>query len=260
MTKTSIVNAKPSIITDDEGLSAHFVEIPVEKDIIPVYCAFPERGEYLPILLVIQEIFGINEHIQDVCRRVAKLGYLALAPELYVRQGDVLGLNEPEEIYPIVSNVPDIQVMLDLDACVVWAVESGIGDLSRLGVTGFCWGGRMTWLYAAHNPNLKAGVAWYGRLENEVTEMQPQHPLDLADALRAPVLGLYGGQDHLIPNKLVQRMRKKLEKKKGKSVILTYPRSGHGFYADYRSSYQPKDAQSAWNELQAWFRKHEVIP
>jgi len=187
------------------------------------------------------------------------MGCIALAPDLYIRQGSVNGLSNPEQIYPIVSQVPDQQVMQDLDACVTWALENGLADPQRIGITGFCWGGRIVWLYASHSPELRAGVAWYGRLDNQVTQNQPKHPINVADELNCPVLGLYGGQDHLIPNELVEKMNLKLRKNDKNSMIISYPQSGHGFFADYRSSYNHKDAGSGWNELQAWFRKFEIL-
>ena len=259
MSDQQIENGEPRVITDSEGLMAQFVEVPVERDIIPVYCAFPQGQEMMPLVLVVQEIFGIHEHIQDVCRRFAKMGCIALAPDLFFRQGSVNGLSNPEQIYPIVSQVPDQQVMQDLDATVTWALENGLADPQRMGITGFCWGGRIVWLYASINSELKAGVAWYGRLDNQVTQNQPRHPINVADDLKCSVLGLYGGQDHLIPNELVEKMNLNLSNKKKNSMIVTYPQSGHGFFADYRSSYSQKDAESGWSELLAWFRKHEIL-
>ncbi len=259
MNEQTIVNGEPLIVTDSKGLTAQHVEIPFGVENIPAYCAFPTGGERLPVILVVQEIFGIHEHIQDVCRRLAKLGCLAIAPDLYVRQGEVLGMTELEEIYPIVAAVPDSQVMQDLDAAVNWAVENEIGNQGQLGITGFCWGGRIVWLYAAHNPDLGAGVAWYGRLKNAVTENQPRHPLDLTQELKSPVLGLYGGLDHLIPKEEVELIRTRLESAHDPSIVLLFRNSGHGFFADYRSSYVPEDADAGWKELKAWFRKHGVL-
>ena len=259
MSSHEIQNGEPQVVTNSNGLNAQFVEIPIEGETIPVYCSFPQGGENLPLVLVIQEIFGIHEHIQDVCRRFAKQGCIALAPDLFIRHGNVLGLTEPEEIYPIVSQVPDHQVMQDLDACVDWAIETGLSNPQRMGITGFCWGGRIVWLYATHNSSIKAGAAWYGRLENQITKNQPRHPYELVNELNCPVLGLYGGQDHIIPEKLVDQMNRRLQKAKNPSTILIYPESGHGFYADYRSSYNEKDALSAWKELLAWFRKYGIL-
>jgi carboxymethylenebutenolidase len=184
-----------TITTDAESLLAGEVQIPTPDGHIPAYRAQPAKGEKFPTILVVQEIFGVHEHIKDVCRRFAKLGYQAIAPELFFRQGNVSKFTDFKDIISkVVSKVPDAQVLQDLDATATWASKSG-GDNSKLAITGFCWGGRIVWLYAAHNPELKAGVAWYGRLTNPKNELQPAHPLDLAASLKAPVLGLYGGAD-----------------------------------------------------------------
>ncbi|MCA1993666.1 MAG: dienelactone hydrolase family protein, partial [Coleofasciculus sp. S288] len=212
------------ITTDTQGLVAGEVQIPVEDGEIPAYRAMPSRGEDFPVVLVVQEIFGVHEHIQDICRRFAKLGYLAIAPELYARQGDVSQLSNIQEIIStVVSKVPDAQVMSDLDATVAWAGTSSKGNINKLGITGFCWGGRVTWLYAAHNPNVNAGVAWYGRLVGESTPQTPKHPIDIADELTVPVLGLYGGSDDGIPNETVEQMREVLKEGNSGSQIILYP-------------------------------------
>jgi len=244
------------ITTDGKGLVAGAVKIPVKGGEIPAYRAQPETGENFPIVLVIQEIFGVHEHIQDVARRFAKLGYLAIAPELFVRQGDVLKLSNIDEIRSIVTKVPDAQVLSDLDATVNWAVKSSKGNVDRVGITGFCWGGRITWLYAAHNPKLKAGVAWYGRLVNDYTELQPKHPIDVVSTLKVPVLGLYGGQDTGIPLNTVEQVREKLKSSSSKSEIVVYPDAPHAFFADYRPSYREADAKDGWKRLQAWFKQN----
>ncbi|OKH43011.1 carboxymethylenebutenolidase [Calothrix sp. HK-06] len=241
------------ITTNTKGLIAGAVKIPVADGEIPAYRAQPSKGTNFPIILVIQEIFGVHEHIQDVTRRFAKLGYLAIAPELFIRQGDVSKLSNIEEIRPIVAKVPDAQVLSDLDATVNWAVKSSKGNVSRLGITGFCWGGRITWLYAAHNPKVKAGVAWYGRLVGDKTEITPQHPLDIASKLTVPVLGLYGGKDTGIPLNTVEQMRAQLN---NKSKIIVYPNAPHAFFADYRSSYREKEAKNGWRQLQKWFKQN----
>ncbi len=241
------------INTNTKGLIAGAVKIPVADGEIPAYRAQPSKGTNFPIVLVIQEIFGVHEHIQDVTRRFAKLGYLAIAPELFVRQGDVSKLTSIEEIRPIVATVPDAQVLSDLDATVNWAVKSSKGNGSKLGITGFCWGGRITWLYAAHNPKVKAGVAWYGRLIGDKTEITPQHPLDIASTLTVPVLGLYGGKDTGIPLNTVEQMRAKLN---NKSKIIVYPDAPHAFFADYRPSYREKEAKNGWRQLQKWFKQN----
>jgi carboxymethylenebutenolidase len=244
------------ITTDAQGLVAGEVKIPVEDGEIPAYRAMPARGENFPVVLVVQEIFGVHEHIQDVCRRFAKLGYLAIAPELFARQGDVSQLSDVQEIRKIVAKVPDAQVMSDLDATTTWAADSQKGDIDKLGITGFCWGGRVVWLYAAHNPNLKAGVAWYGRLVGESTPLTPNHPVDIADQLRVPILGLYGGGDELIPNDTVERMRDRLKAGNSGSEIILYPNVPHAFFADYRPTYRKEQAEDGWKRLQAWFDQH----
>lgn len=247
------------ITTDAKGLVAGAVKIPVRDGEIPAYRAMPATGGNFPLVLVIQEIFGVHEHIQDICRRFAKLGYLAIAPELFVRQGNVLKLSSIDEIRPIVAKVPDAQVLSDLDATVNWAVKSAKGDANRMGITGFCWGGRITWLYAASNPKVKAGVAWYGRLVGDATTLTPKHPVDLASKLTVPVLGLYGGKDTGIPLDTVNQMRDRLQSGRSKSEIVIYPEAPHAFFADYRPSYREKEAKEGWQRLQIWFKQHGVI-
>ncbi len=246
------------ITTNAQGLVASAVKIPVKDGTIPAYRAMPTTGKNFPIVLVIQEIFGVHEHIQDVCRRFAKLGYLAIAPELFVRQGDVSKLSDIDEIRKIVVKVPDAQVISDLDATVEWAVKSAKGNAEQLGITGFCWGGRITWLYAAYNPKVKASVAWYGRLVGDASELTPKHPVDVASTLKVPVLGLYGGEDTGIPLATVDQMREQLKASSSKSEIVVYPNAPHAFFADYRPSYREKEAKDGWQRLQAWFKKHGV--
>jgi len=253
------VRADTVISTSSEGLVAGEVKIPVADGEIPAYRARPVGSGPFPVVLVVQEIFGVHEHIKDVCRRFAKEGYCAVAPELYARQGDVSKLTDYREIFAqVVSKVPDAQVMSDLDAAVAWAAKAGEGDPARVAVTGFCWGGRITWLYAAHNPELKAGVAWYGRLAGQPTELQPKYPLELVTELKAPVLGLYGGQDQGIPLADVERMRAALAEAKQPSEIVVYPEAPHGFHADYRPSYRAADAHDGWRRCLAWFRSNGV--
>jgi carboxymethylenebutenolidase len=252
------------ITTDTKGLTAGAVKIPVKDGTIPAYRAVPATGENFPVVLVIQEIFGVHEHLQDICRRFAKLGYLAIAPELFVRQGDVSKLSNIDEIRQVVSKVPDAQVLSDLDATVKWAVKSARGNAGRIGITGFCWGGRITWLYAAHNPQVKAGVAWYGRLVGNATELTPKHPIDIASTLKVPVLGLYGGKDTGIPVDTVEQMRVGIARRRhrlkssSKSEIIVYPDAPHAFFADYRPSYREKEAKDGWQRLQKWFKQHGV--
>lgn len=246
------------IKTDSAGLITGEVKIPVKDGEIPAYRAVPAKGSNFPIVLVIQEIFGVHEHIQDVARRFAQLGYLAIAPELFVRQGDVSKLSKIDEIRKIVATVPDAQVLSDLDATVAWASQSAKGDKNRVAMTGFCWGGRITWLYAAHNPNLKAGVAWYGRLVGDNTDLTPKHPVDVAETLKVPVLGLYGGQDTGIPLDTVEQMRDRLQASNNHSDIIVYPDAPHAFFADYRPAYREAEAKDGWKRLQAWFKQHGV--
>ncbi len=251
--------AASQITTDSEGLVAGAVMIPVGEEEIPAYRAMPTGAGPFPLVLVVQEIFGVHEHIQDVCRRFAKLGYMAVAPELFVRQGDVSNLTDIQQIIgEVVSKVPDQQVMNDLDATVAWARAEGAADPERLGITGFCWGGRITWLYAAHNPAVQAGVAWYGRLVGDSTERTPAHPVDLAAELKAPVLGLYGGEDQGIPLSTVEAMRAAITAADGDSEIVVYPDAPHAFFADYRPSYRQEAAEDGWQRLQAWFETHGV--
>ena len=247
-----------TITTSSEGLTAGEVRIPVTGGVIPGYRAMPEKGGPFPVVLVVQEVFGVHEHIKDICRRFAKAGYLAVAPELYARQGDVSQLSNIKDIMAIVSTVPDAQVMSDLDSTVAWAKDTRDGDVSHLGITGFCWGGRIVWLYAAHNPKLRAGVAWYGRLDGAATELQPASPLDVVARIKAPVLGLYGGQDQGIPASDIEKMRAALKQAGKKAEIIVYPDAQHGFNADYRPSYNATDAQDGWKRLLAWFREYGV--
>ena len=251
------VAAQTQITTDSAGLEAGEIKIKVADGEIPAYRAMPATGGPFPVVLVIQEIFGVHEHIKDVCRRLAKEGYMAIAPELYARQGDVSKLSI-DEIRPIVAKVPDAQVMSDLDAAVAYAKETGRGDINRLGITGFCWGGRITWLYAAHNPDLKAGVAWYGRLVGQASAETPRQPVDVAAELKAPVLGLYGSADQGIPVETVEQMRAACMAAGKTCDIVIYPGAPHAFHADYRPSYRAEPARDGWARMLAWFRKYSV--
>ncbi len=246
------------ITTNTQGLIAGAVKIPVSDGEIPAYRAMPAKGNNFPIVLVIQEIFGVHEHIQDICRRFGKLGYTAVAPELFVRQGDVSKLSSIDEIRPVVAKVPDAQVLSDLDSTLNWAIKSSKGNGDRVGITGFCWGGRITWLYAAHNPKIKAGVAWYGRLVGDTTELTPKHPIDIAPELKVPILGLYGGKDTGIPLDTIDKMRVRLKPSSSKSQIIIYPDAPHAFFADYRPSYREKEALNGWQGLQSWFKQHGI--
>lgn len=253
------VMAQTMIVTDTNGLTAGEVQIPAKGGNVPAYRAMPATGGKFPVVLVVQEIFGVHEHIKDVCRRFAKQGYMAIAVELYARQGDVSKMTDVQAIIrDVVSKVPDAQVMGDLDAAVAWAKASGKANTSRLAVTGFCWGGRVTWLYAAHNPNVKTGAAWYGRVVGPLSEMTPHHPVHVASKIKGTVLGLYGGADAGIPNDTVDDMRFALKAAGSKSMIHTYPDTPHAFHADYRPSYRKAQADDAWNRLLAWFKANGV--
>ena len=250
-----------TIKTDTAGLTVGEVTIGVGDFKMPAYRAAPAGKTGLPVVLVISEIFGVHEHIADVARRFAKLGYLAIAPELFVRQGDAQSYGEISKLVAeVISKVPDAQVMGDLDATVAWAKANG-GDTSRLGITGFCWGGRITWMYAAHNRALKAGVAWYGRLVGAPSALSPTNPIDVVSQLGAPVLGLYGGADPGIPQDTVDQMKAALASGNAaarKSEFVVYPDTPHAFHADYRPSYRKEAADDGWKRCVAWFKANGV--
>ncbi|MBV8850644.1 MAG: dienelactone hydrolase family protein [Methylobacteriaceae bacterium] len=245
------------ITTPSDGLTAGEVKVPSAGVDLPAYRAMPDKGGPFPTVLVIQEVFGVHEHIKDVCRRLAKLGYFAIAPELYARQGDPSKYTEvPKLVSELVNKVPDAQVTGDLDATLAYAKSTGKADTSRAAVIGFCWGGRQVWMYAAHNPSLKAGAAFYGPLVGQPNDMKPKNPTDIAGSLKVPVLGLYGGKDQGITAEHVQAMREALKSSSSKSEIIVYPDAPHGFNADYRPSYRKDDAQDAWAKATAWFKGH----
>lgn len=253
--------ASTTIATDDKGLLAGEVKVQTMTGAVPAYRAVPDNNGKHPLVLVVQEIFGVHEHIKDVCRRLAKLGYFAIAVDHYYRQGDVSKMTDNQEIFTkVVNHVPDSQVMSDLDAAVVYAESTGKADTARLGITGFCWGGRITWTYCVHNPRVKAGVAWYGRLVAPArAPLQPAYPVELAAHLKVPVRGLYGGQDASIPLEHVEQMRTALKTASNTtSEIIVYPDAPHAFYADYRPSYRPEAAADGWTKMQEWFRKYGV--
>ncbi len=247
-----------TIVTDSNGLIVGEVKIPVEGGEIPAYRAMPAAGGPFSSVLVVHEIFGVHEHIKDICRRLAKLGYFAVAPLLYSREGDVSSLSDVQVILKVVAKVPDKQVASDLDATVAWARSTGKADTAKLGITGFCWGGRQVWLYAAHNPALKAGVAWYGPLMFPASNLRPKNPIDLASQVSAPVLGLYGGADEGIPVAQIEQMRAALKAAYKRSEIVIYPDTPHGFNADYRPSYRPEAAKDGWQRMQIWFKENGV--
>ncbi len=251
------VIAQSAITTDTNGLTAGEVKVPVPGGEMAAYRAMPAQGGPFPTILVIQEIFGVHEYIKDTCRRFAKEGYLAIAPDLYMRQGDMSKVTDMQGAIAIAGQVPDAQVMADLDAMANWA-KSNRGHAEKLGITGFCWGGRITWLYAAHNPNVKAGVAWYGRLVGQSNERTPKHPVDLAGDLKAPVLGLYGSADQGIPLDTVEQMKKAAADAGKKVEFHVYDGAPHAFHADYRPSYRKEAAEDGWKRALAWFRQHGV--
>jgi carboxymethylenebutenolidase len=253
--------AAQTIVTDKAGLVAGEVTIRAGDFDLPAYRARPQGDGRFPIVVVVSEIFGVHEHIADVARRFAKLGYLAVAPELFVRQGDAKAPSDVSTLLAtIISKVPDAQVMADIDAGIAWATANG-GDPARLAITGFCWGGRITWLYAAHNPALKAGVAWYGRLVGATSPLQPAFPIDVVDRLRAPVLGLYGGADTGIPLDSVERMKAALAHGSDaarRSQFVVYPHAQHAFHADYRPNYDEAAARDGWQRCLDWMRANGV--
>ena len=242
--------------TSADGLVAGEVWVPVGDGELPAYRAMPAGAGPHPILLVVQEVFGVDEYLKDTCRRAAHEGFVAIAPELYARQGKAGECETREALFAIVGAAPDAQVMTDLDACADFAANACRADATRLGVTGFCWGGRIVWLYAAHNPGLRAGVAWYGRLAGDTDPRHPRQPLDVAAELHAPVLGLYGGADQGIPLESVERMKASLEAARSKSEFVVYDGAPHAFHADYRASYQLEPARDGWKRMLAWLRSH----
>ena len=255
------VMAQTAVKTDSDGLTAGEVTIPVGDFKMPAYRAAPSGRSGLPVVLVVSEIFGVHEYIADVARRFAKAGYMAIAPELFVRQGDAQSYGEVARLLAeVIAKVPDEQVMGDLDATLAWARGQG-ADTAKTGITGFCWGGRITWLYAAHHPQVKAGVAWYGRLVGQSSPLTPKHPVDVVGALRGPVLGLYGEKDTGIPLDSVDRMKAALaagSPAARRSELVIYPDAPHAFHADYRPSYRKEAAEDGWKRCLAWFKAHGV--
>lgn len=251
---TQPVMAQTAIKTDSEGLTAGEIQVPTADGQLPAYRAMPAGGRNLPTVLVVHEIFGVHEYIKDVCRRLAKAGYLAIAAEMYARHGDVSKISNIREILDgPVAAASDAEHMSDLDACAAWAAKNG-GDPARLAITGFCRGGRTTWLYAAHNPKLRTAVSWYGQLDGAPSARQPKWPMDLATDVKPPVLGLYGGQDQGIPLDDVESMREALKKAGSKSQLHVYPEAPHAFHADYRPTYRKEFAEDGWRRMLAWFR------
>jgi carboxymethylenebutenolidase len=251
--------ASAPITTDSTGLNAEEVKIPVADGTLPAYAAKPATGGPFATILVIEEIFGVHDYIKDVCRRLAKLGYLAVAPELYARIGDPSKYSSPQEIFTnVILKAPDATMLSDLDSTAAWAAANG-GDPKKLGVMGFCRGGRDTWLYAEHNPHLKAAVAWYGPVTGPTSPIQPHTPMDRAAGLRCPLLGLYGGQDKSISQADVSAAADRAREAGHMVQIKVFADAGHGFHADYRDSYNKTDAEAGWNEALAWFKRYGVF-
>ena len=253
--------AQTALTTPADGLDAGTVHYEVSGFQVPAYRAAPAGKTGLPVVLVIQEIFGVHAYIADVCRRLARAGYLAIAPELYARQGNPAQYSDISQLMAeLVAKVPDAQVVADLDSAVAWASAHG-GDAARVAITGFCWGGRITWLYAAHGP-VKAGVAWYGRLVGQPSALTPKHPVDITPILKAPVLGLYGEKDGGIPLDTVDRMKAALASGSAAaraSQFVVYPDAPHAFHADYRPSYRQGPAEDGWTQALAWFKAQGVV-
>ena len=248
-----------TITTSAEGLTAGEVRVAAGDADIPAYFAAPEKGGPFPTVLVIHEVFGVHEHIKDICRRWAKLGYYAITPELFARQGDAAAEKDMNVLMQtIVLKTPDAEVASDLDATLAFAKASGKADVSRAAVTGFCWGGRQVWLYAERNPSLKAAVAWYGPLGYAINDLRPANPPDKVLDLKVPVLGLYGGQDKGIPRDKIEAFQAQLAAGGSGSKIIIYGDAGHAFFADYRPSYIKADAEASWTEATAWLKAHGV--
>ena len=249
-----------AITTDTKGLDAGDTKIPVKGGYLPAYYARPAMGTHFPVVIVSEEIFGVHEHIADICRRLAKVGYLAVAPEFYARQGDLSKMTDGATIMKeVVLKTPDAEYMSDADAAVAWAAKNK-GDTQRLAFTGFCRGGRQTWLYAAHNPHLKAAVAWYGPIKGGTSEIQPKTALDLASSIKCPLLGLYGGKDQSVPEADVREAEARAKAAHKTVEIVVYPDASHGFNADYRPSYNKAAAEDGWKRMLAWFKRYGVAP
>ncbi|MBI3708915.1 MAG: dienelactone hydrolase family protein [Proteobacteria bacterium] len=252
------VIAQTIVKTDTDGLIAGDIKVAVAGGEMTVYRAKPASGSNFPVVLVNLEAFGLHEYIKDVTRRLAKLGYLAVAPDIYFRQGNLLGATDFQQIMPIINSKPDPELMADLDATLAYATSKEGGDANRMAVTGFCRGGRNVWMYAAHNPKLKAAVSWYGTVVGNPSAAMPQNPIDVAATVKVPVLGLYGGADSGIPVDTVEKMKAALKAAGNPSEFVVYPDTPHGFHADYRPSYRPEQAADGWKRLQEWFKKNGV--
>ena len=251
--------AGQTITTPAEGLIAGEVKVPASGVDIPAYRAMPQTGGPFPIILVGHEIFGVHEYIKDICRRFARLGYFAIAPDLFARRGDAAAEPNADRLYlRIVLKTPDSEVISDLDATLAFAKSTGSADAARAAMTGFCWGGRMVWLYCAHNPALRAGVAWYGPLSLGAAPLQPANPPDIVPALKVPILAMYGALDRLIPLGQIEAMKAKLAAAGAESRIVVYNDAGHAFFSDYRPNYMPADGAASWAEATGWLKAHGV--
>lgn len=239
-------------MVSDAAVEAGEVRIPYADLEIPAFQATPPGAGPFPIVVLAPEIYGVNDNMRDICVRFAREGFYAIAPDLFIRQGDVSKLTDTDEIRSIVQRVPDAQATADLDRAADFAADR-TGDIRRLYMTGFCWGGRLAWVYAASSGRLRAAVAWYGRLIADADEIHPNHPISLVSELKCPVLGLYGGKDPHISLQSVTRMREEIEKEQKNSDIFVYPEAGHGFFADYRPSYHADAAADGWRRMLAWF-------
>ena len=246
------------IKTDTEGLEAGDAKIKVSDGEMPGYFAKPKGASNPPVVLVAMEIFGLHEYIKDVTRRLAKLGAFAVAPDYYFRKGDLTKIADIKDLLPLVNAKPDQELLSDLDATVAWAKAQG-GNTARLGIIGFCRGGRTVWEYAAHNPALKAGVSFYGPPVDPPNPLWPKSPTQLAAQMKAPVLGLYGEADTGIPVASVEALKAALADNKKKAEFKIYPGAPHGFHADYRASYRKEAAEDAWKQMQAWFKAYGVL-
>jgi len=252
------VAAQTVITTDTAGLTAGMVSVPSADGTVPAYRARPEADTSAPVVLVVQEIFGVHEHIKDICRRLAKLGYYAIAPDLYFRLGDATKVSDIGTLVKdFVAKVPDAQVMADLDSTAAFAKSEGAAA-DRLAITGFCWGGRIVWLYCEHSKAVKAGTAWYGKLVGDTDPLHPKNPIDLVAGLNCPVLGLYGGADTGIPPATTEQMKQAADAAGKKTEFVVYPDTPHAFNADYRPSYREGPAKDGWNRMQKWFKENGV--